>query len=52
LDTEYDKGYKDAVDMFVRMIDDTLANQAALFTIPTDFILKLMRVSLLTSDDE
>ena len=51
MDTEYDKGYKDAVDMFVRMIDDTLANQAALTTMPSEWILKIMRVSLLTSDE-
>lgn len=50
--SEYDKGYQAAIDQFVTMIDNTLSNKDALSTLPTEWILKILRVSLLTNDEE
>ncbi len=50
--SSYDEGYQAAIDQVVTMIDNTLSNKEALSTLPTEWILKILRVSLLTSDDE
>jgi len=44
--SSYDEGYQDAVNMFTKMIDDTLANQEVMTTIPAPWILGIMKVSL------
>ncbi len=50
--TTYDEGYQAAIDQFVTMIDNTLANQEVMATLPTEWVLKILRVSLLTNDEE
>jgi len=48
--SSYDDGYQDAVRMFAKMIDDTLANEEALRMMPTQWILGIMKVSLNTPE--
>ena len=50
--SEYDKGYQAAIDQFVTMIDNTLANKEAMDTLPVAWVLKILRISLLTNDEE
>jgi hypothetical protein len=49
--SEYDKGYQAAIDQFVQMIDNTLANDEVMTTLPAKWILGILRVSLLTNDE-
>ena len=49
---EYDKGYQAAIDQFIGMIDNTIANKEVMATLPTEWVLKILRVSLLTNDEE
>jgi hypothetical protein len=48
--SSYDEGYQDAVNMFTKMIDDTLANEEALRMMPTQWILGIMKVSLISPE--
>jgi hypothetical protein len=50
--SSYDEGYQAATDRFISMIDNTLANEEAMTRLPTDWVLKIMRISLLTTDEE
>lgn len=50
--SEYDKGYQAAIDQFVTMIDNTLSNEQVMTTLPTEWVLKILRISLLTNDEE
>lgn len=50
--SEYDKGYQAAVDQFITMIDNTLSNEEVINTLPAKWILGILRVSLLTNDEE
>jgi hypothetical protein len=50
--SSYDEGYQAAIDQFIQMIDNTLANKEAMDTLPTAWVLKILRISLLTNDDE
>ena len=49
--SEFDKGYQAAIDQFVTMIDNTMANEEVMATLPTKWILGILRVSLLTPDE-
>lgn len=49
--SEYDKGYQDAIDHFVSMIDNTIDNKEAMNTLPPVWVLKILRASLLTNDE-
>ena len=49
--SEFDKGYQAAIDQFVKMIDNTMANEEVMATLPTKWILGILRVSLLTPDE-
>jgi hypothetical protein len=49
--SEYDKGYQAAVDQFISMIDNTIANEEVMATLPAKWILGILRVSLLTNDE-
>jgi len=48
--SKYDEGYADAVKMFTKMIDDTLANQEVIDTIPSKWILGIMKASLINPE--
>lgn len=50
--TTYDEGYQAAIDQFISMIDNTIANKEVMATLPTEWVLKILRVSLLTNDEE
>lgn len=50
--TEYDKGYQAAIDQVISMLDNTIANKEVMTTLPTEWVLKILRVSLLTPDEE
>lgn len=50
--SEYDKGYQAAIDQFVKMIDNTMANEEVMTTLPAKWILGILRVSLLTPDEQ
>ena len=50
--SEYDKGYQAAIDQVISMLDNTIANKEVMTTLPTEWVLKILRVSLLTPDEE
>ena len=50
--SEYEKGYQAAIDQFIQMIDNTIANEEVINTLPAKWILGILRVSLLTNDEE
>jgi len=50
--SEYSNGYRAAIDQSIAMIDNMLANDEAMTTLPTAWVLKILRVSLLTNDEE
>ena len=50
--SEFDKGYQAAIDQFVTMIDNTMANEEVMTTLPAKWILGILRVSLLTPDEQ
>jgi hypothetical protein len=49
--SEFDKGYQAAIDQFIGMLDNTIANKEVMSTLPTEWVLKILRVSLLTNDE-
>ena len=50
--SSYDEGYQAAIDQVVTMLDNTIANREVMATLPPEWILKILRVSLLTPDEE
>ena len=49
--SSYDEGYQAAIDQVVTMLDNTIANREVMTTLPTEWVLKILRVSLLTPDE-
>lgn len=44
--TEYDRGYQEATDKFITMLDNTIANEEVMATLPAKWILGILKVSL------
>ena len=49
--SSYDEGYQAAIDQVVTMLDNTITNKEVMTTLPTEWVLKILRVSLLTPDE-
>ena len=48
----YQVGWDEAIDYVVGMLDNTIANKEVMTTLPTEWVLKILRHSLLTLDEE